>query len=190
MSYGNSISGQLTGNITVGLTYSANLVLGDHLTLALPGFFGSNNTVSTGFTGANAASFASATWTLVTHTLVLTLSGSVIGGTSITLIIPSTLGISFPTTGLPANSGSLTLSVTAAASNAAAVSITTSPAINTGAFTSTTLTYVNSIVGQSTGNITLSFTFSADLMSGSTITLTLPGFTDPTTLLVLSMSRF
>lgn len=177
LSYGNSVSGESTGPITVGFTFSGNLASGDHVTLALPGFFGTTNTVSTGFGGASGASFASAAWSSVQQTVVLTLAASVTGGNSITLIIPSTLAISLPTVGLPANSGSLTLSVTAVSSAAAAVGIITSPAINAGAFTASNLTYGNSIVGQSTGVCTLSFTFSADLVSGSTITLTLPGFT-------------
>ena len=151
--------------MTIAFTYSTDLVSGSTVTLTLPGFTGSISN-QTAVSGVNVANIGSVLWNSSSNALILTVANSTVSANrTCTIVLNFITVFIFPTAGLPLNAAALQISATSVTDNAAASSILSSPAVNTGAFSPTSLSYgKTSITGQSTGAITLGFTYSADLV--------------------------
>ena len=165
-------------SMLVSFTALMRLSPGDKVILVLPGFQGpSASSVIPDATNVAPQTF-SASWSLDTNAVTISILIGIEPNFGVILLLPTTMGIVLPSTGLPANMPGLTISSTAVDGPVPATPIPTSPGV--GYFVKSKILFTPHCNGGNTTDIMVSFSSRLGLVAQDTITVQMPFFTGPT----------
>lgn len=189
LSFSSLYSGTVT-DLNLIVAYSASLAARDVLVLTLSGFTGPVGEVELELDAAysDTADYnhtGAVIWKSADSTITFTRDWNapkIDGGTSLTLVVPSSQLIALPTSGVQKNDTRILLSMSAAAGSTEvgrSSPILFTEAVAEGVLLSSSLTFSTSRTGTNC-QVNISFTLSHDLHGGDTIEIMLEGFTGPT----------
>jgi hypothetical protein len=171
--------------LSANFTLARALAAGETVTLSLPSFLtpaGAADPLVLSLVGADAGLFDAA-FSAGASALTLELAGpdALPAGTPVSVMVPSSAGLTLPTGGVASSGSGIRIATNASSGPVASTDVASVQGV--GAFTSSTVHFGAAAARDSEAGrasaVALAFRFSAPLAAGETVTLSLPGFAAP-----------